>query len=75
MNKNILITGGLGYVGGRIAEFLSSNTDYNLIVADITDKVITPHDWIKKGNILNLDITSSLEVSPAGSNFTALPNS
>ena len=58
MNKNILITGGLGYVGGRIAEFLSSNTDYNLIVADITDKVITPHDWIKKGNILNLDITS-----------------
>ncbi|MEI6093227.1 MAG: SDR family oxidoreductase, partial [bacterium] len=57
MTQTVLITGGLGYVGGRITKFLSENSDSNLIIADIGKNVPDP-TWLKKGKIVNLDLCS-----------------
>ncbi len=57
MTKTILVTGGLGYVGGRISRFLSENSNNELIIADI-EKRAAPPIWLKKGKIVNLDLSS-----------------
>mgnify|MGYP001810119396 CR=1 FL=1 len=57
MSKTILITGGLGYVGGRVSKFLAENTDYNLIITDINQKTLKPN-WLENGKIVHLDLAS-----------------
>jgi len=37
MNKNILVTGGAGFIGHHFIEYILNNTDYNLITLDRLD--------------------------------------
>jgi UDP-glucose 4-epimerase len=53
--KRILITGGMGYVGGRIARYLSDNTDHHVILADKIKTLDIP-EWLKKGEISYIDV-------------------
>lgn len=56
MNRTILITGALGYVGGRIAQSLAENPDYSLILLDKEN--ISKPDWIKAGKLVGFDLLS-----------------
>ena len=56
---NVLITGGLGYVGGRIANFLGKKDRYNITVTTHREKFKIPEDLnnitVKHANILDRD--------------------
>ena len=48
--KNILITGGAGFIGRAVANFLYTKYNYNIIVVDILDYCSTLYNLNK--NIL-----------------------
>src|ERR1051326_4797952 len=56
MNESILITGGLGYVGGRIARALAEQTDFALLLGTRHSKLPKPA-WLKRGSVIPLDVT------------------
>ncbi|MEL4894910.1 NAD-dependent epimerase/dehydratase family protein [Crocosphaera sp. Alani8] len=55
MKQRILITGGLGYVGGRLAVDLSTDPNYEVIV---TTRSIAPPQtsWLPQGKVMSLDL-------------------
>ena len=55
--KRILITGGLGYLGGRIAKYLSENTQY-YIVLGVRNSTIGRPAWLVNGEIVNFDVAN-----------------
>ena len=67
MTDRVLITGGLGYVGGRIAEYLSRDNDLHLSIGTRRDEIAVP-DWIENNDVVKMDLTShmSLENACAG---------
>ena len=60
-NKNILITGGAGYIGSHVANSLLDN-NYNVT---IIDNLITGNKQLipKKANFFNCDISDQKEVT------------
>jgi UDP-glucose 4-epimerase len=56
MTRRVLITGGLGYIGGRVAKHLARNSVGNeLSVA--TRRIATPTpEWLVHGEIVHLDV-------------------
>lgn len=61
MNDCVLITGGLGYVGGRVARFLAESSSFGLKLG--VRKGGPSPSWLKKGEVvpINLLDTTSLE--------------
>lgn len=55
MSDTILVTGGLGYVGGRIAKYLAENTSYSLHLSTRQHQQERP-DWLVNGEIINMDL-------------------
>jgi UDP-glucose 4-epimerase len=64
MKKNILITGGLGYVGGRIAKSLSNLKSVELILGVHKNNISKP-DWLFNGDVVKIDLkdSSSLDIA------------
>lgn len=59
MKKDVvLITGGLGYVGGRIAQRLSEGGNYNLLLGTRHQNVACP-SWIEHAQIITMDMFSA----------------
>jgi UDP-glucose 4-epimerase len=58
VKKNILITGGLGYIGSRLSKFLSEN-DYNVFITTRKKKEIP--FILNKCNVIILDSNDSAE--------------
>jgi len=54
--RNILITGGLGYVGGRIANHLMEKGEYDTIWVTTRDKAQRLPFWTEKFSVLELDL-------------------
>ncbi len=67
MIKKVLITGGLGYIGGRISSFLSKSKLYQLSIGTRDYRQSKP-DWLSSGELVNLDISEqgSLEEACSG---------
>lgn len=58
MNKRVLITGGLGYVGGRIAQHLTADANLSLrLTSRRTSAPILP--WLGNGEIVPWDIAQN----------------
>jgi UDP-glucose 4-epimerase len=55
----ILVTGGLGYVGGRLAEYLSSLTNYQVDISCHSEKSWS-FPWLKNSNIVKLDLPGKI---------------
>ena len=63
MSKSVLITGGLGYVGGRLVKAISENTDYQVRIGDR----IIPDDisGVIKTDIIKMDVMSDNDLKKA----------
>ncbi len=62
---NILITGGLGYLGGRIADSLKRNFPETTIILGTRRKIRDIPDWAESFKIIHLDICDSLSIEQA----------
>ena len=55
MTNKILITGGLGYLGGRVSKHLSENTPDYLLLGTRKKHIKTP-SWLWNGEVLELNV-------------------
>jgi UDP-glucose 4-epimerase len=69
MTKSILITGGLGYVGGRVAEGLSKDSDYKIFVTSRKPESADLPGWLSKDQCIRLDILNDDEIKNACKNI------
>ena len=65
--KKILITGGLGYLGGRIALSLTENADHFLRLGDINLSYDPP--WLKNGELFKFDLLNDADCASACKNI------
>ena len=61
----ILITGGLGYLGGRVADSLKRNFPETTIILGTRRKIRDIPDWAESFKIIHLDICDSLSIEKA----------
>ena len=64
-NFKILITGGLGYIGGRIADFLKRNHPASCIVLATSREVNKIPNWGKPFQIVRLNILDPVSIEKA----------
>lgn len=67
MKDNILITGGLGYVGGRASQKLSESSICNVLLGTRRMDCETPR-WLDKAVIIRMDLLSEDSLSEACKN-------
>lgn len=58
MSDKVLITGGLGYIGGRISKFLAKQGDFFLSLGTRQAGCARP-DWLRRGDIIQHDLMSA----------------
>ena len=56
MTGNVLITGGLGYIGGRLAAFLHAKGESLRLTSRISERLIP--EWAKAFDIMGMDFSS-----------------
>ncbi len=61
----ILITGGLGYLGGRIADYLKRNHPESTIVLGTSRRIAKVPDWAKSFQIVQLNILNPASIEKA----------
>lgn len=54
MSRRVLVTGGLGYLGGRIAQGLVSDPDIDLVIVT-RQRIPTRPSWLPRGEIRQVD--------------------
>ena len=64
MIENVLITGGMGYLGGRIVKYLSENTELRLRISTRKALAETPK-WLKNGKVISPDLNSERDLLAA----------
>ncbi len=62
--EKILITGGLGYLGGRVAKYLAQNTGYYILLGVRNTDIDSP-TWLTNGEIIKLDILNDNQLLQA----------
>jgi UDP-glucose 4-epimerase len=62
MSETILITGGLGYVGGRIAQFIEENSAYTVKLGTRKTDFVPP-SWLKRGTIVPMNFLSDKDLN------------
>lgn len=67
--KNILITGGAGFIGRAVANFLYTKYNYNIIVVDILDYCSTLYNLNKNILFIRADICNKELMNTIVSNF------
>jgi UDP-glucose 4-epimerase len=71
MTDEVLITGGLGYVGGRIAQALAQCGKHRLRLATRrADR--TPPLWLRTAEVVTMDVTSDADLDSACSGVTSI---
>lgn len=64
MSDIVLITGGLGYIGGRVSKYLADNTDYKIRITTRQNEAQVP-DWLKNGELAQVDLMSDKDIKSA----------
>lgn len=63
MRDTVLITGGLGYLGGRIARWLAEQAGFTVRIADLAIPPV-PTDWFS-GELIQADLTDEADMERA----------
>jgi len=63
MTQSVLITGGLGYVGGRVARELSKNKQFDLAVTTRNPATAGLPEWLSKEQCKKLDMLDGESIS------------
>lgn len=63
MKDGVLITGGLGYVGGRVARHLAENSAFDLRLGVRRD--IPAPGWLKSGKLVTVDLLDEASLAEA----------
>lgn len=63
MNDSVLITGGLGYVGGRVASHLAEHSPFRLKLG--VRKGVTNPVWLNNGDVVSIDLLDSSTLEEA----------
>jgi UDP-glucose 4-epimerase len=71
MTEEVLITGGLGYLGGRIAQALSKNPRYSVHVTT-RDAACVPPPFLTPGRCRKMDLMKDNEVAAACEGMDAI---
>lgn len=71
MTERILITGGLGYIGGRIAKYLAEGTPYHLTLGTRETAPMIPA-WLRRGRMCTLDVTNDAHIMAACQDVTTI---
>jgi UDP-glucose 4-epimerase len=69
MTTSILITGGLGYVGGRVAEWLVMDPDYEVFVTSRNPASAVLPEWLPEDHCIKLDILNDDDVKTVCKNM------
>lgn len=69
--EKILITGGLGYLGGRVAKYIAKNTDYYLVLGTRNKNTEKPA-WLENGEIVALDVLDDALLKDACNDITTI---
>lgn len=69
MTRSILLTGGLGYVGGRVAEWLSKDPDFEIFVTSRNPVSAELPEWLLKDHCIKLDILNDDDIKKACKNI------
>ncbi len=65
MTRSILLTGGLGYVGGRVAEWLTRDPDFEIFVTSRNPASAELPKWLAKDHCIKLDILNDEDIKNA----------
>lgn len=71
MTATVLITGGLGYVGGRVAEALQQSRKYRPRLATRSAE-LQPPSWLPEAEIVTFDFTSTSSLDKACHNVSSI---
>ena len=63
MKEEVLITGGLCYVGGRVARHLAESSSFDLRLG--VRRHIPAPDWLKNGKLVALDLLDEATLTEA----------
>ncbi|WML67956.1 MAG: SDR family oxidoreductase [Methanoregula sp. SKADARSKE-2] len=63
MTQSVLLTGGLGYVGGRVAELLVGDADLEVFVTSRDPPSQELPVWLEKDHCLRLDLMNDADIS------------
>jgi len=64
MTGTVMITGGLGYIGGRLAHHLAQTTSVSLRIGTRNLDTALP-SWVKRENLIRLDLMSDEDLDSA----------
>lgn len=71
MNKKVLVTGGLGYIGGRVCQHLSSLSMFQLLIGTRNNKQPIPN-WLTNGQLVNVDLSDDDSLVKACTNVDSI---
>jgi UDP-glucose 4-epimerase len=69
MTRSILVTGGLGYVGGRVAEWLAKDPDFEVFITSRNPGLAALPEWLPDDHCVKLDILNDDDVKSACKNI------
>jgi len=69
MTRSILLTGGLGYVGGRVAEWLTRDPDVEIFVTSRNPASAVLPEWLAKDHCIKLDILNDDDIKNSCKNM------
>ena len=65
MTRSILLTGGLGYIGGRVAEWLTRDPDFEIFVTSRNPASSVLPEWLSVDHCIKLDILNDEDIKNA----------
>jgi len=71
MIEKILITGGLGYLGGRVAKYLALNTPHYILLG-VRNIDIEKPSWLSNGEVIHLNVLNDNQLLKACKGVTVI---
>jgi UDP-glucose 4-epimerase len=68
MTRSILLTGGLGYVGGRVAKGLAEDPEFDITITSRNPDTTVLPEWLSRDHCVRLDVLNDDDIKNACKN-------